>query len=295
MPRKAASVVQSRVSRNRAARGRGRVNPEKDRLVYRGWVIKKRGDKWDVRPPRDISHSLDGGWTADTVAQAKREIDESERGRKNAVRMTKDEKALLGAGKRLALAGVYPVGLLVNKGKRKKKNPSEDAAAEAFREFHGYDADGYDAFETIHHYPDFTSAIGDLEHLVIRVPKERKLRGGQYAHLDDFAGAWLTEHPKMKQLYVEGGDQSIDLEEFGLDSNNPHEVEYLGELVLCEYFTRKDHLGKDGGIATYHHRFGKNELTLKKTELIRVGYHVPDEQILFVGGGYEIPSEGIDG
>lgn len=209
--------------------------------------------------------------------------------------MTKSEKALMGAGKRLALAGIYPVGLLVNKGKRKKKNPSEAAAADAFREFHGHDAEDVVTFETMHHYPRTTSAIGDLVKLVIRLPKERGVKGGQYVDLQHFGEAMLTEHPKMKQLYVEGGDQSLDLEEFGLDAGDPHEVEYLGTLELCEYFANKTHLGKDGGEAVYHHRFGKNELTLQKTELIRVGYHVPDEQILFVGGGYEIPAEGIDG
>ncbi len=209
--------------------------------------------------------------------------------------MTRNEKTLMGAGKRLALAGVYPAAVLLNKGKRKKKNPGEDAAADAFREFHGHDAKEVVTFETMHHFPRTTSAIGDLVRLVIRLPKERGVRGGQYVDLDNFGEAWLTEHPTMKQLYVEGGDQSLDLETFGLDSSDPHEVEYLGELVRCEYFTTKDHLGKDGGEAIYHHKFGKNELTLKKTELIRVGYHVPDEQILFVGGGYEIPAEGIDG
>jgi hypothetical protein len=201
------------------------------------------------------------------------------------------ERALLGAGKKLALAKALPVGLLLNKGKR--KNPG-DAAVEAFRDFHGRDPEEVIRFETVHHFPKRTAAIGDLVSLDIRIPAGRGARN-RFVHLENFGEAWLTRHPKMKQLYVEGGDQSIDLDVFGLDDKDPHEVEYLGELVRCVYFTRKDHLGADGGEANYHHKFGKNELTLKKTELIRVGYHVPDEQLLFVGGGYEIPSEGIDG
>lgn len=179
-------------------------------------------------------------------------------------------------------------------GRRSKKNPGTDAATEAYREFHGRDPEERIVFTSTHRFPAHTAAIGDLVELTIKTPKERGLKD-RYVNLSNFGEAWLTRHPRMKQLYVEGGDQSVDLGAFGLDSKDPHETEYLGELVRCVYYTRKDHLGKDGGEANYHHRFGKNELTLDKTELIKVGYHVPDEQLLFVGGGYEIPAEGIDG
>ena len=179
-----------------------------------------------------------------------------------------------------------------NKGKR-KKNPQGRTPEQAFRDFHGREPKEIIEFETRQTFPRRTSGIGDLIELTIRVPKQR---GGEpYVVLSDFGEAYLTENPKMKQLYTEGGDQSVDLEEFGLDARDPHEYEYLGELVRCVYHTRKDHLGRDGGTADYHHRFGKNELTLKKTELIKVGYHVPDSQLIFIGGGYEIPPEGIDG
>ena len=222
------------------------------------------------------------------------------RGRVNAkgTRLTAKERALIGAGQKLALAKVVPVGLLLNKGK--KKNPAGRTAEEAFRDFHGRDPEEIIDFDVpagskASMLPRKTSGIGDLIELDIRVPRDRHVSGAQYVKLANFGECWLTEHPRMKQLYVEGGDQSVDLEQFGLDESDPHEWEYLGELVRCVYFTRKDHLGKDGGEANYHHRFGKNELTLKKTELIKVAYHVPDEQLWFIGGGYEIPSEGIDG
>lgn len=222
----------------------------------------------------------------------------SRHARRGGMRRTNDERALLEAGKKLALAGVYPAAVLLNKGKKRKntgrKNPS-DAAVEAFRDFHGRDPEEVIEFEsTQRFFPAETSAIGDLVELNIRIPAGR-VEGSRIVTLKNFGEAWLTRHPKRKQLYVEGGDQSLDLEEFGLDSSDPHEVEYLGELTRCMYFTTKDHLGRDGGTANYHHRFGKNELTLDKTELIKVGYHVPDEQLIFMGGGYEIPSEGIDG
>lgn len=207
-------------------------------------------------------------------------------------------KDLVGIGKKAVQAKLAPWTLL-NKGKKKKrKNPNEGAAVEAYKSFHGRSPEELIEFDTVHHFPGRTSAIGDLVALSIRVPQERfpgDTARERTVDLSDFGDAWLTEHPTMKQLYVEGGDQSVDLEQFGLDESEPHELEYLGELVRCEYFTRKDHLGSEGGEANYHHKFGKNELTLEKTEFIKVAYHVPDEQLIFAGGGYEIPAEGIDG
>ena len=208
---------------------------------------------------------------------------------------SKAEKTLLQTAGRLALLGGGGIPAVLLAGNRgRKKNPGTDAADAAYREFHGRDAEEIVTFTSQRHYPKHTAAIGDLIELTIRAPKERGLQD-RYVTLSEFGEAWLTRHPRMKQLYAEGGDQSVDLGSFGLDSRDPHETEYLGELVRCVYSTRKDHLGKDGGIADYHHRFGKNELTLDKTELIKVGYHVPDRQLVFVGGGYEIPAEGIDG
>ena len=94
---------------------------------------------------------------------------------------------------------------------------------------------------------------------------------------------------------MEGGDQSLDLDEFGLSNADAHEVEYLGHLVEVTYYTIKDHLGDEGGEANYVHKFGTNEATGEKTECPRVNYRVADEQIELSGGGYTIPSEGIDG
>lgn len=200
------------------------------------------------------------------------------------------QKDLISIGKAAVAAKVAP-WMLLNKGKR--KNPG-DSAEDAYREFHGRDPEDRIEFETVHHYPGKTAALGDLVSLDLRIPAGRGVRN-RIVHLSDFGQAWLTRHPKMKQLYVEGGDQSVDLKVFGLDDKDFHEIEYLGELAHCVYFTRKDHLGDEGGEAEFHHRFGRHELKLKRTELIKVGYHVPDEQLIFMGGGYEIPPEGIDG
>lgn len=209
-------------------------------------------------------------------------------------------KDLVGIGKSAVQAKLAPWTLL-NKGKKnKRKNPNEGAAVEAFRDFHGEDPHEIIEFETVHHYPGRTAALGDLVELKIKLPPGRVESGGRVVTLKDFGEAWLTRHPKMRQLYAEGGDQSLDLDEFGLSNEDPNETEYLGDLVRCLYFTRKVHLGKEGGTANYDHKFGESELGehelgLSKTELIKVGYHVLDEQLIFMGGGFTIPSEGIDG
>ena len=268
------------------------------------------------------------------------------RGRVN-VKPTANERALIAAGKRLALAKAAPAAVLLgNKGKKPswivragndyrvfysaaaatkyendlkrqgidsttekiqpQQNPSrrnhhnDQAAIDAYRDFHGEEPKEIIEFETVHHFPGRTAALGDLIELKIRIPRDRDIEGGRVVTLKKFGEAWLTRHPTMRQLYAEGGDQSVDLDEFGLDSGDPNETEYLGELVRCLYFTRKVHLGRDGGTANYDHKFGErelgeHELGLSKTELIKVGYHVPDEQLIFMGGGFTIPAEGIDG
>ena len=210
----------------------------------------------------------------------------------------KDAAKLARAAAR-GIPAVYAAEVFTNP--KARKNPhSERAAVERFTEFHGEPPTELIEFDSQHHFPGRTAALGDLVKLKIKLPKDRRVPGGQIVTLKNFKQAWLTQHPTMKQLYVEGGDQSVDLEEFGLDARDPHELEYLGELTECVYFTRKVHLGKDGGTANYEHKFGKRELgehevELDKTELIKVGFHVPDEQLILMGGGYAIPPEGIDG
>jgi len=217
--------------------------------------------------------------------------------RKNARRPgVKDLTQLAGTA---AKAGVFgPLALLNagNKNPRTRRNHhNEKAAVEAFRDFHGRDPEEIIEFEREYHLPPSrTASIGELISLKIRVPAGR-VEGGRVVTVKNFDGAMLTRHPTKLQLYVEGGDQSLDLDEFGLSNADAHEVEFLGDLVEVVYFTTKDHLGNEGGEANYVHTFGKNESTGEKTECPRVNYRVADEQIELSGGGYTIPSEGIDG
>jgi hypothetical protein len=96
---------------------------------------------------------------------------------------------------------------------------------------------------------------------------------------------------------VEGGDQSVNLDDFGI--RQAHEFETLGKVTDIGYQTNKTHLGDEGGEAVYVHKFrstnrdGRHVIVriAREPDLI---YDVRNEQLLFSGGSYEILREGID-
>jgi len=219
------------------------------------------------------------------------------RGRVNAKRAKRGKRSdgpdmMMSAAKKLAMAhgGVPAVLLMANRGKG-KKNPVE-AAAVRFADFHGMPARDVMTWDEPYHYHGVTSDIGSLVSLVVKLPKERA--GGKgFVTVQGLKGARLTMNENGTQLFIEGGDQSLDLDDFAVKTD--HDREYLGELVQITYHTDKKHLGNEGGKADYVHRFGKMESNGRKTELPKVGYDRLNEEILISGGGYTIPAEGIDG
>ena len=112
----------------------------------------------------------------------------------------------------------------------------------------------------------------------------------------------LAETEKGTQLYIKGGDQSVNLKDFGI--TDPHESEILGALLNVVYFTTKDHLiPEDGGTANYKHKFVNEKLRAprkyvfgqKGARLPMVGYDVRNKLLSIQGGTYKIVAEGIDG
>ena len=130
------------------------------------------------------------------------------------------------------------------------------------------------------HYHRHLASAGKLEKL------EVVSRPGYKVILSGFKGALLCFNEKRTQLYVEGGDQAVDLQQFGIEPGEAHEMEVLGEVRAVEYFTTKDHLGSEGGTAIYRHKFEKPYPELQ--------YDVRNEQLIFSGGKYVILPEGID-
>ena len=177
--------------------------------------------------------------------------------------------------------GVYPF---------EKRNPAA-AAVEAYKNFHGHEPEETVTIKKRVHSHDNLAGAGLLKQLVVNGID------GRVHVIRGFKGALLAFSEDGNQLFIEGGDQSINLSDFGIKS--PHEIETLGTVKHIDYFTRKDHLGDEGGEAVYTHQF---TTTNERGKHVRVRiarypdliYRVRDQQLEFSGGSYEIRAEGID-
>ena len=177
-----------------------------------------------------------------------------------------------------------------------RSNPSGeyDAAMKATEDFHGTPA--HEVFEISQDIFEHDN-LGDCGELV---KLEIKSINGGTVTVKNFDGARLAQSPKgyPPQLFIEGGDQEVDLADF--DITDPHEIEVLGHLKRVWYYTIKYHLGKDGGEANYKHRFGDNPprgplvREVLKGKLPHVLYDVNNKLLSIAGGDYKILPEGID-
>ena len=163
-----------------------------------------------------------------------------------------------------------------------KRNPAV-AAADAYERFHGRPAGEEVEVVTEVHEHDYVWSLGTLEKLVVISDED----GETEIELSGFKGAMLTANEDGSQLYIDGGDQSVDLDDFGLGGTTKERV-VLGELSVVEYFTRKDHLGDQGGTAVYVHQMGE-----EGGRLPILLYRVRDELLEVAGGDYTMPAEGI--
>ena len=176
-----------------------------------------------------------------------------------------------------------------HKWKRLRGNPSDDAAADVYEEFHGRPSSEVVTVTEKIHYHKNLAALGELRTLIVQA------RDGARVTLTRFKKAILCTNEAKNQLFVRGGDQSVDLGSFGI--RTAHEIETLGKVLELAYFTTKDHLGDEGGTALYFHVAGEtNENGKRKMagwgpDLI---YHTVDERLEFSGGSYMIRAEGVD-
>jgi hypothetical protein len=173
---------------------------------------------------------------------------------------------------------------------RPTDNPAA-ASAEVFEDFHGFpSSEVVTVSKKVHHHAHL-AALGTLTQLDVWGVD------GIGHKITGFKGALLACNETRDQLFVEGGDQRINLEDFGI--RKPHETETLGRVTNIGYQTNKTHLGDEGGQAVYVHRFrainkaGKH-VVVKMTREPDLMYDVRNEQLLFSGGSYEILREGIN-
>jgi hypothetical protein len=171
-----------------------------------------------------------------------------------------------------------------------KRNPAT-ASAEVFEDFHGFEpSEVVTVTKKIHHHAHLAS-LGLLVYFQVwGIDKVGHTLNG-------FKKAILASNEDRNQLFIEGGDQRIDLADFGIRQS--HELETLGKVLTVAYSTDKKHLGEEGGKAVYVHDFtttnenGKH-VKVPEARLPQLIYDVRNEQLLMSGGSYEILREGID-
>ena len=178
--------------------------------------------------------------------------------------------------------------------RRRNSNPAAESI-EAYRDFHGQDPKEMVSVTTKVHFHKHLAAAGELKFLIVDT-----LDGKYRVTIRFKKDVLLAFNEKRNQLFVEGGDQSVNLKDFGIDPEDAHELETLGKATRIGYFTEKVHLAKeDGGVAIYDHKFrmtnenGKH-VTVRVAKYPDVIYRVLDEHLEFSGGSYKILSEGID-
>jgi len=263
---------------------------------YKGYRVWEDENGWHT--------SLDPGSWFDSQRDAKNLIDSWEKDRKN----PRNRKNILplsslasGAGSASGILGPSEKWLkkhrLMPKGKGNpmhRRNP-EAESADGFEAFHGFRPTEQITVEKDVHYHSELWAIGELIKLIVVSPD------GIEVDITGFKGAMLSANEANTQLYIEGGDQTVNLSDFGLGEPY-HDKEDLGEVKKLFYFTDKTHMGDQGGEAVYHHKLGEEgtkrnyefgKLEGRKVPRPRLAYDVVNQALEFIGGEYVIEPEGI--
>lgn len=176
---------------------------------------------------------------------------------------------------------------------RKRRNP-EDSAAAAYREFHGKEPSVVIDVETPLKHHSVLAGLAKLKYLEVA-----RACDGRQVTISFGKGTYLTENEARNQLFITGGDQSVNLKAFGISV--PHESQVLGKVAAIGYYTDKQHLvAKDGGKGIYDHPFGytrrgNKEVRVRQSDPPTLIYDTRNKLLSFAGGSYTIKPEGIDG
>ena len=161
------------------------------------------------------------------------------------------------------------------------RNPESSAAAK-YEEFHGRPSREVIEIEEEIHVHDNLAVLGDLVEM-----KVATLWGKDVTIGFEDSAVLLCSNEEGTQLYIEGGDQSVDLAAMGLQGPElEKESVALGVLYELTYRTEK-HFHKFEPI-DYYHELG--EESGYKPVLI---YDRVNQRLLVSGGAYEIKPEGI--
>lgn len=216
-------------------------------------------------------------------------IQEQRRGKKTNPPKGRFDRCVKAVSKR---GGAYdPKAVCAAMERKGKKNPAQESI-DAYEEFHGEAPREMVTVTKKVHFHSRLAGAGELKLLKVLTPDKSAV-----VTLKGFKGALLAFNESKDQLFIEGGDQRVDLKAFGIKT--PHEQQMLGQVKKIGYFTDKKHLGDEGGEAIYVHEFrttnedGKH-IVVQIAEYPYLTYRTRDEQLEFWGGSYTIRAEGID-
>lgn len=179
--------------------------------------------------------------------------------------------------------------------KRGKQNP-EDGAARLFEKFHGAESEEIlEIVEEYHEHENLT-ALGTLVDIVVETCTAKE---ATFEFEGDDAPI-LCSSEDGKQLYIEGGDQSIDLKKIGMDGEEwVKDQMVIGQFALpapgrkwnLTYRTQKKF--DDFEVIDYQHDLGEpneDEPKSARREAPTLVYDPRNEKLSIVGGQYQIKS-----
>lgn len=183
--------------------------------------------------------------------------------------------------KKSTLERAFNDGYRIGKEEGRRSNPA-DAAADLYREFHGVPSSEEVVVTEEVRYHGNLAGLGDLVEIVIKTPS------GYKAVLDfDKSGVILCSSEDGKQLYLRGGDQSIDLDAIHMSGDEwLRDSMLLGMILKLTYRTAKkfDSLK----VLDYEHKLGEESGV--RPELL---YDVLNNQLSVAGGQYDVRPEGV--
>jgi hypothetical protein len=164
--------------------------------------------------------------------------------------------------------------------KARRRNPDDTAAAaDLFEQFHGAPATHVTAIRELDRERTELAELGRLIQLHVLLP------GNKLAVLKP-RGVRVGAAGDGGQIYFVGGDQALDLEQFGLAKALPKDHVLIGEADYIEYYTTKAFHNFEPTI--YQHHFGEESGVLPA-----LNYDVLNRQFYLSGGRYQVRPEGI--
>lgn len=162
-----------------------------------------------------------------------------------------------------------------------KRNPED--AAEMYEKFHGKPADKTTKVIELRQYRDQLAALGDLISIEVKTPQGPR----RTVALNEANRPLLTCTPDGAQLYIEGGDQSVDLDALGLQRGSLRKDSMnLGVIRKITYRTEKDFDAFE--TIDYYHMLGED--TGMYPVLI---FDTLNNLLQIAGGEYIVKREGI--